>query len=304
MGADPAAPGSAGAAADAGGGARKLGIVAGGGELPRRVVDRCLAEGRPFFVFAVEGAATPGAYDDVPHAWFRLGAAGACLRRAQAEAIQDLLLVGPVKRPSLAALRPDATALRILTRIGSRALGDDGLLRALIAHLEREYGWRVIGLEDVLGDELTPAPGRLGRHAPDATSRQDIARGRAVLAAMAAADVGQAVVVQDGIVLGVEAIEGTDALIARCGELRRDGPGGVLVKFAKAGQELRADMPTLGPHTVERARDAGLRGIALEAGRTLLVDRARMIELADAAGLFLVALAPDGSDDPAGADPA
>ena len=285
MAADPAHP------SDSQSAQRKLGVVAGGGALPRRVVDRCLAQGRPVFVFALKGAAEEGLYDDVPHCWVRLGAAGEYLKRAQAEGIQDLCMVGPVKRPSLPAMRPDATALKILTRIGAKALGDDGLLRAVIAYLEAEYGWRVVGVEEILTD-LSPEPGQLGRHAPDASAESDVERGRAVLKALAAADVGQAVVVQEGLVLGVEAIEGTDALIARCAGLKRDGPGGVLIKAAKTGQEMRADRPTLGPRTIEQARDAGLRGVAVEAGRTLLVDRDRMVEIADAAGLFLIAMPP------------
>ncbi|MBP5855467.1 UDP-2,3-diacylglucosamine diphosphatase LpxI [Marivibrio halodurans] len=270
---------------------RKLGIVAGGGKLPRRVVDRCLSEGRPFFVFVIENAAEPGLFDDVPHMPIRLGAAGAYLKRAKEEGIQDLVMVGPVTRPSLPAMRPDATALKVLTRIGARALGDDGLLRAVIGYFEREHGWRIVGVDTLLTD-MSPEPGQLGAHAPDAGALSDVARGQEVLAALAKADVGQAVVVQEGLVLGVEAIEGTDSLIARCAGLRREGAGGVLVKFAKQGQEMRADRPTLGPRTVEGARDAGLSGIAVEARRTLLVDRERMVEIADAAGMFLVAVDP------------
>ena len=281
--ADPRGP-------DAADRARKLGIVAGGGHLPRRVVDRCLAEGRPFFVFAIENAAEPGLFDDVPHVPIRLGAAGQYLKRAVDEGIQDLVMVGPVKRPSLPALRPDTKALKVLTRIGARALGDDGLLRAVIGFLEEEYGWRVVGVETLLSD-MSPEAGQLGQHPPDETAWSDIARGQAVLGALAEADVGQAVVVQEGLILGVEAIEGTDALIARCAGLKRSGPGGVLVKFAKRGQEMRADRPTLGPRTIEGARDAGLRGVAVEARRTLLVDRERMVEIADKAGMFLVAVA-------------
>ena len=164
---------------------RKLGIVAGGGPLPRRIVDRCLADGRPFFVFAIRGAAQEGLYDDVPHCWIRLGAAGEYLPRAEREGIQDLVMVGPVKRPSLVAMRPDATALKVLTRIGAKALGDDGLLRAVIEYFETEHGWRVVGIERLLTD-MSPEPGQLGRHAPDAVAQSDIERARTVLSAIAA----------------------------------------------------------------------------------------------------------------------
>jgi hypothetical protein len=107
---------------------------------------------------------------------------------------------------------------------------------------------------------------------------------------MGAADVGQATVIQDGLVLGVEALEGTDALLARCGPLRRAGPGGVLVKLSKPGQERRADLPTIGVKTVEGAAAAGLRGIAVEAGGTLVVDLPAVVATADRAGLFIVGI--------------
>jgi len=270
---------------------RKLGIVAGGGSLPHQVIEKCQAEGRPFFVFAIKGAAPQGSFDALPHCWIRLGAAGDYLKRAQDEGVQDMVMVGPVKRPSIFAMRPDATALKILTKIGAKGLGDDGLLRAVIDYFEKSYGWRIVGVETLLSD-MSSEVGQLGCHSPDETARSDVKRGTEVLAAMAASDVGQAVVVQEGLILGVEAIEGTDALIARCAGLKREGPGGVLIKCAKQGQEMRADRPTLGPKTVEGARDAGLRGIAVEAGRTLLVDRARMVEIADAADMFLIAIPP------------
>jgi hypothetical protein len=147
----------------------------------------------------------------------------------------------------------------------------------------------VIGADALLGG-LKPAEGCLGRHRPDAEAEADIARGVEVLAALGAADVGQAVVVQQGMVLGVEAIEGTDALIARCAGLRREGPGGVLVKLAKPGQETRADLPTIGPDTVRRAAEAGLRGIAVGADAAIVLDRDTLVRLADEAGLFVIAV--------------
>ena len=118
---------------------------------------------------------------------------------------------------------------------------------------------------------------------------------------MGAADVGQATVIQDGLVLGVEALEGTDALLERCAPLRRAGPGGVLVKLSKPGQERRADLPTIGVKTVEGAAAAGLRGIAVEAGGTLVVDAPAVIAAADRQGLFLVGIKADAeAEAPAG----
>jgi DUF1009 family protein len=123
---------------------------------------------------------------------------------------------------------------------------------------------------------------------PDAEAELDIAHGLHIVRALGALDIGQAAVVQQGLVLGVEAIEGTDALLQRCAALRRDGPGGVLVKVEKPGQERRADRPVIGPETVAKAAAAGLRGIAAEAGIVLVVDRDELVRRADAAGLFVV----------------
>ena len=171
---------------------------------------------------------------------------------------------------------------------GARALGDDGLLSALVAELERE-GFRVLGPEDLLCAGLAPE-GPLGRLLPDAQARADIARGTEIARALGELDIGQAVVVQQGLVLGVEAIEGTDQLLRRCADLRREGPGGVLVKLEKPTQERRVDRPTIGPQTVTLAAAAGLRGIAVEAEATIVVDRDQVAAAADRAGLFVVGI--------------
>jgi hypothetical protein len=183
-------------------------------------------------------------------------------------------------------IRPDWRAAKFFAKVGYRMLGDDGLFSAIAKELEIE-GFRVVGAHELL-DTASAPEGPLGRLAPDADADADIARGIAIARAVGALDIGQAVVVQQGLVLGVEAIEGTDALLRRCAGLRRDGPGGVLVKVEKPGQESRIDRPTVGPQTVRLAAEAGLRGIAVEAGATLLVDRDEVIRAADAAGLFVV----------------
>lgn len=263
-----------------------IGIIAGSGALPRRVVESCRAAGRDVFVLALEGEADPVTVEGVPHAWCRVGAAAAGFAELRANGVGDLVLAGGVRRPSLASLRPDWRAAKFFARVGYRALGDDGLLSAVVKELERE-GFRVIGADELVNGANMPE-GPLGSIGPDEDALSDIARGMALARAIGALDVGQAVVVQQGLVLGVEAIEGTDALLRRCAALRRDGPGGVLVKCEKPGQERRADRPTIGPQTVALAAESGLRGIAAEAGATLVVDRAEVTRLADMAGLFVV----------------
>jgi UDP-2,3-diacylglucosamine hydrolase len=265
--------------------AGRLGIVAGNGGLPRRLVEACRESGRYVFVLALEGAAEPATIADVPHAWCRVGAAARGLALLRENAVAELVLAGGVQRPSLAALRPDWRAAKFLARVAYRALGDDGLLSAVVAELERE-GFRVIGADQILGSGLAPE-GPFGRIRPDAQANADIAHGAHIARALGGLDIGQAVVVQQGMVLGVEAIEGTDDLIRRCAKLRREGPGGVLVKLQKPGQEQRADRPVIGPQTAALAAEAGLRGIAVEAGATIVIDRDQVVAIADEAGLFV-----------------
>ena len=278
----------------------KLGVLAGGGPLPRQIVEHCRRQGRPVFVVAFHGQTDPETVvGDVGHVWTRLGAAGQTLQALRTAGCEELVMAGPVRRPSFGEIRPDLTAARFLGRIGTRALGDDGLLRAVMDLLERE-GFRMIGLHQVLPDVLAGA-GRLGRHAPDDAAMADIRRGRSVARALGEQDVGQAVVVQQGMVLGVEAIEGTDELLRRCADLRRPGAGGVLVKIKKPQQDARADLPTIGTRTVAGARAAGLRGIAVSAGGAVMVDPDDTIAAADAASLFLYGI--DETDPDATARP-
>lgn len=269
-----------------------LGILAGGGELPLRVARAALGGGRPVFAVVMRDWGEPEAWAGLPHAVERPGAAGRILGHFRGAAVRQVVLTGRASRPSVASLRPDAYGVRVIARIGRAFLrGDDGLLRAVARVLEEE-GFEVVSPQSVLAG-LLPESGLLNRAAPPGeAARADIRRAVAVCRALGAVDVGQAVVVQQGLVLGVEAIEGTDALLARCATLRREGRGGVLVKMAKPGQDRRLDLPAVGPETVRNAAAAGLAGIAFEAGATVLLDRERTVAAADAAGLFLLALGP------------
>ena len=267
----------------------KLGIVAGGGQLPARLIGACNATGRELFVLALEGQAEEPVAAAAPHAWVRLGAGAEALRLLRQAGVEELVFAGRVRRPSLAAIRPDGLTARFIAEVGLRALGDDSLLRLVISRFERE-GFRVLSPDAILSEILAPV-GPLGRLSPDPAADADILRGLTVASRLGAADVGQAVIVQQGLVLAVEAAEGTDAMIDRAAALRREGVGGVLVKISKPGQDRRIDLPTIGPETVRRAAQAGLRGIAVEAGATLVIDRAEVAAAADAARLFVIGVA-------------
>ncbi len=266
-----------------------LAILAGAGTLPRRLREAVQASGRQVVVVAFEGQTDVETTAGVVHLWTRLGAAGRVLEWLRGQGVSDLVFAGPIHRPSWRELCPDWRATAFLAKTGVYALGDDGLLKAIGRGLEEE-GFRIVGIHDVLADLLTP-PGHLAGPIPDDVACRDIERGTEVVRGVGRLDVGQAAVVQQGLVLGIEAIEGTDALIDRCAGLHRGGPGGVLVKLSKPQQDHRLDLPTVGVTTIERAYAAGLRGVAVEAGRSLLVDAERSCEMAQRLGLFLIGLA-------------
>ena len=270
--------------------APKLGIIAGGGAAPQTLIEACQKLGRPFYVICLEGQADPGLAATVPHSWLPLGA-GARLKTLTAEQqIKEIVMIGRVRRPSLLEIKPDWLALKILTKIGMNMLGDDALLRSIGKAMEEEGGVKVIGVQDLFCDLLTPE-GNLSETHPDEDAEKDIKRGIEVARALGHLDVGQAVIVQQGIVLGVEAIEGTDALIKRSKDLQREGLGGVLIKVAKPQQDNRYDLPTIGPDTITALINAGLRGVVLEANRSLLIEREKTLSLANNAGLFVVGYA-------------
>jgi len=268
---------------------KTLGIIAGGGDLPGRIIEACKKRGRPYFVIAIEGQADPEIIAENPHSWLRLGAAKKALEIARREECDEIVMVGPIKRPSITALRPDMLAAQVLARAGtSSIMGDDGLLKAVIAQIE-EFGFTVVGPESFLEDQRHIC-GVLGRYEPDNLANSDILRGVHVLTHLGPADVGQSVVVQDNLVIAVEAVEGTDAMIKRSKNLLREGPSGILIKLPKPGQETRADLPTVGPSTVEHMKHAGLRGLTIDAQNTLIVDREVMIRSADEAEIFILAI--------------
>ena len=270
---------------------RRLGIIAGGGVLPGRVAAAARAAGREVFIVGLDGFADPEVLAPWPHELRRLGAAARIIAALREHGCRDLVMIGPVRRPSLLDMRPDAEGAKLLARIGRAAFaGDDGLLAAVIRVLTEE-GFHVIGAHEIMDEAVAPA-GVLTRATPDAQAMADIERGVKVTRLLGAADVGQGCVVQQGLVLAVEAIEGTDAMLARAGALRRDGAGGVLIKLVKPGQDKRADLPTIGPETVRNAAAAGLRGLAFEAGATILAEREACLAAADAAGFFLLGLDP------------
>jgi hypothetical protein len=270
----------------------KLAVIAGGGNLPLRVIEAAQAAGREVFVLGVLGQVEPAVLQAAPSIVLPVGAARRFLKEMRERGIEEVVLAGRVTRPTLREIKLDWVAAKVIAKATFKAMGDDGLLRSVIKVIEAE-GPRVVAPQDILQDLKAPE-GVLGRHAPDAMAKADIARGFKVARQLGLVDVGQSVVVQQGIVLGVEAVEGTDALLRRCGELRRSTGGGVLVKMCKPQQDRRGDAPVIGPATLREAAAAGLSGVAVEAGAVLIVDQREAVQIADSKGLFFVGTRPDG----------
>ena len=243
---------------------------------------------------------TPKLVERYAHHWIAIGQAGRFFRLARAENCREALFIGTMLRPALTQIRLDWLSIRLMPRvIGFFRGGDDRLLSGL-ASLFEENGVRIIGVSDVAPEIVAPE-GVLGRHEPSPRDRTDIARALAVIAALGPFDVGQAVVVADGHVLGVEAAEGTDNLLARIADLRGQGrvttPAGVgvLVKAPKPSQDRRFDLPAIGPQTVENVARAGLAGLAVTAGATIVADPARLTAAADLAKIFFVGVPEEKS---------
>lgn len=268
-----------------------LAIIAGGGALPTTLAEAAVAQGRGVHILGIRGEADE-TINRFPHTWLKWGEVGKLFATLEDHGCRDLVIIGAVTRPDLANVRFDFGAIRNLPFLLSLGVGgDDHVLASVVRFLEGK-GYRVYGAGEV-APELLAGEGTLGAKSPSQEDRADMQTGFRVVAALGRLDIGQAAVVVKGRVLAVEAAEGTDAMIARCAELRKGASGrrrglaGVLVKAPKPGQEERVDLPTVGPDTVESAAQAGLAGIAVAAGHVLIADRPATLDAANAHGLFL-----------------
>ena len=247
--------------------------------------------GRALFLIGIVGS-TDAAIEAFPHLWLRLGEVGKLFAALKERNIGEMVMIGSMVRPEFADLRLDWGAVKRAAKLAQLfRRGDNELLVGLAAIFERE-GVRIVGAHEV-APRLAAPPGLLGARPVSPDDHSDIAFGARLLEALSEFDAGQSAVVAAGRVLAVEAAEGTDVMLARVaglrssGRLRHKGLAGVLVKAPKRGQDLRLDMPAVGLHTIEAAAKAQLRGVALAAGRVLVLERDRCAREANAAGLFV-----------------
>jgi DUF1009 family protein len=270
-----------------------LAVICGGGSFPAALADAVAARGRRPVMFGIRGWADPKVVERYAHHWIAIGQAGRFFRLAKAENCREVLFIGTVLRPPIAQLRLDWYTILLMPRVIRFFRGGDDKLLSGVAGVAESGGLRVVGVKDVAPELFVPE-GVLGRHRPSERDREDIQRALKVIAALGPFDVGQAAVVANGNVLAVEAAEGTDHMLNRIAELRRFGrvtspPGvGVLVKAPKPGQDRRFDLPSIGPRTIEHVARAGLAGLAVAAGSTMVAEPEQVIATADRDKVFVV----------------
>jgi len=274
-----------------------LGLIAGGGELPRAVAMAARNAGRAVFVVPLTGSVTEDWIKDFPHEFLSPGEPGRIIKALKGAGVAEVLLAGKVDRPKFQDLKLDAKGVLLLPKaIAAAKKGDDALLRFIVGICEDE------GLTAISVAQAAPAlvaeEGVLGAVVPDAEHRADIERAFKIVHALGALDVGQAAVVCEGLALSVEAAEGTDAMLLRIPGLREslrgtaDKKRGVLAKALKPLQDAKTDMPVVGVQTVKNAAAAFLAGIAVEAGAALILDKQAVAAEADRLGLFVVGVKP------------
>ncbi len=266
----------------------KIGLIAGKGQFPLLFAEAAQQQGLEVVTVAHRGETDPG-IESLSHRchWIFVGQVGKIIRAFKEAQVTRAVMAGGVSRGRLFRdFRPDLRALAIIRRAG--AGHDDRILRGLAAELEAA-GITIVSPLFFL-DKLLAAPGQLSRRRPTAAEIEDIGYGFAIAKEVGRLDLGQCVVVRRQVVTALEAIEGTDDAIRRGGRLA--GPGAVVVKISKPGQDLRFDLPTVGKNTIAVMREVGAGVLAIEAGKTLIFDRQEMVALADQAGIAIWGVGP------------
>jgi UDP-2,3-diacylglucosamine hydrolase len=270
-----------------------IAVICGGGSFPAAVADSIARRGRRPVMMAIENWADRKVVEGHAHHWVALGQLGRLIRLAQSEGCREAVFIGTLLRPPLTKIRLDWQTIRAMPRLLDAFRGGDDRLLKGVARVIEEGGLRIIGLDEVAPEILVPE-GVLGRHQPTARDHADIARALEAIRALGAFDVGQGAIVANGHVLALEAAEGTDNMLARVAELRRQRRVttplgvGVLVKAPKPGQDRRFDLPAIGLQTIENIAGAGLAGLAVAAGGTIIADALKTIAAADRARIFLL----------------
>lgn len=292
------APGAFATGSKSGNGAAELapvGVICGSGRLPLEVVAAARARGRKVVPIAIEGEADP-AIEALGPTWLGFGQIGKLADLLTREGCRDLVMIGGIaKRPDMRSIIGDFGTMRRLPRIVATLVGGDDSLLTKVIRLFEEEGFRVIGAHEI-APGLLAGRGVLSGAEPSSEVSAELALAARTVVELGRLDIGQAAVVVGARVIAVEAAEGTDAMLRRCAEVRAAGrvrrKGGVLVKCAKPQQDLRVDLPAIGPDTVRLAREAGLSGIGIEAGHVLIAEREATLRAAREDGVFIYGIEP------------
>ena len=270
---------------------RKIGLIAGGGALPHEVIKDAEAQGYAVFVAALKGFAEPSDFvvssDAFGFVEFR-----ALIKRFKQEKCTHVTFAGNVSRPDFSTIKPSIRDIPLLAKVAAAAAkGDDGLLKFMVSLFEKE-GFEILAPQDVCAASLIEV-GPVGKVKPTSAHFKDIEKAMRIAMLIGSADIGQGAVVNKGLVLAVEAQEGTDKMLERVAALPKAVRGGVLAKCLKPEQEDRVDMPTIGPTTIELAARANMDGIVLVAGKAFIMNRSEVKMLADKHGIFVYGARPD-----------
>ena len=264
----------------------KIGIIAGGGWLPKQLIEEIKKQNKTPYLVALNDITDKNITENIETIWARMGSVGRIISFFKDNGVKQVVFSGFVRRPSFASMIPDTVGLKLLNKIRKLSeAGDNSLFNVIIEFLE-EHNLQIIGVDDVASNILA-TKGAMTKHAPVRKFLNDIEIGTIVAAEIGKLDIGQAAIVQNGVVLGVEGIDGTDALIERCSKLQVDSHGAVLVKMKKPKQDRRIDLPSIGPATIEKLYANGLKGVAIQSGNALIIKKEETIELANKLGVFI-----------------
>jgi DUF1009 family protein len=264
---------------------KKLGIIAAKGNLSRKLIEYAKNEFE-LFIVAIIGETDPLLINNINHIWINIGEIGKAIDAMKLAKVKKVVFVGSLQKPDILSLKVDSMGAKLLAKtLKDKFFGDNTLLASITEFLEAQ-DFQVIGVDEILKDLVVDVE-NFTVLIPNDQDQKDIELAMRVVNELGKLDIGQGAIVQNKVVLGVEAIEGTDRLIERCGNLKLSNTGGVLVKLSKPNQELRMDLPTIGIETIKNMQKAGFKGIVIEAKRVIFLDRQEVIEFANEHNMFI-----------------
>ncbi len=263
-----------------------LGIFAGRGILPQMLIEDCQKKNRKFVLFLLEGEKYEIDYSAFNPTTIGYGEVEKFLKILHDNEVKNLVFIGGVTKPNFSSLKVDKTGAILLAKIlANKILGDDAVLSSVIKFFEKR-GLKILRIDQLL-DCVVSQKSTLGKYRPTSQNLDDIELGVKAIKHFSKFDVGQSLVISQKQIIAVEALEGTDEMIKRCGNLRQNS---VLVKMKKRGQNSKADLPTIGIDTIRNCAAVGIKGIAIQAGSTLVLQKDEVIKVADEFGMFLTVI--------------